>query len=260
MPVTTADGSVAPGSYIIGHDPYASDDPNGESLSATYVIKTKKFWKEIGYDEIVAVYVGRPYEGRHVVNENLLKLSMFYGNAKVYFENVRGNVKEYFEKMKRLDLLAKQPRTVFNKKASHRTTPSITYGFPMSNRQMKLDGCQYIRDWLLEERESAGEDGAVIRNLDRIWDRGLLQELIAFNLDENFDRVMGFMGCIIGVNETYNQYKNRIEKEAIGLEDDLDLSFLLSNKMIGDAQSQDSDGEISSLKKKMEDIDLDFLL
>lgn len=130
-------------------------------------MKTKKYFNKIGHDEIVAMYVGRPYEGRHIVNENLHKLSKFYGNAKIYFENVRGNTKEYFEKVKALHLLAKQPQTVLTKKASYEHTGrNIIYGYPISNAKMKMEGLQYVRDWLLEERSS--EDGKILRNLDRI--------------------------------------------------------------------------------------------
>lgn len=205
------DGRVPEGAYIIGHDPYASDDPEADSLASTVVMKTKKHFDKIGHDEIVAIYVGRPYQGRHIINENLYKLSKFYGDAKIYFENVRGNVKEYFEKVKRLDLLAKQPQTVLSKKASYEAGRSIVYGYPMSNRTMKMEALQYVRDWLLEERNN--ENGEIIRNLDRLWDRALLQELIAFNLDGNFDRVMSLIGCVIGMQETHNQYQNTIEQK-----------------------------------------------
>lgn len=143
---TYVDGAIPPGSYIIGHDPYATDDESGESFAATVVLKTKKAFNTIGHDEIVAMYVGRPYQGRHIVNENLYKLSLFYGNAKIYFENVRGNVKEYFEKIKRLDLLAKQPATVLTKKASYTQGPTVIYGYPMSSQTMKMEAIHYVRD------------------------------------------------------------------------------------------------------------------
>lgn len=140
------DNKIPQGAYLIGHDPYATDDESGESLAATIVLKTKKAFNSIGHDEIVAVYYGRPYQGRHIVNENLYKLSLFYGNAKIYFENVRGNVKEYFEKIRRLDLLAKQPTTVLNKKAAFSQSPSVVYGYPMSSQGMKIEAMHYIRD------------------------------------------------------------------------------------------------------------------
>lgn len=200
----TVEGSVPKDMYIIGHDPYATDDPDGDSLGAVYVLKSPKH-PTYGGNEVVASFIGRPHQGRRIINEAIYKLSMFYGNAKIYFENVRGNVKEYFEKVKRLDLLAKQPTMVFNKKASYESTSkAIIYGYPMSGKAMKAEGIQYIRDWLLEER---GElDGKIVRNLDMIPDKGLLQELIAFNYGGNFDRVMAFMGCIVGLEERFNRY------------------------------------------------------
>lgn len=100
-------------------------------------MKTNKYPTTVGHNEIVATYIGRPYEGVNAVNEILYKLSLFYGNAKIYFENAVGNVKDYFEKIKRLDLLAKQPVNVLNRKASFNTTESVIYGYPMSNEKIK---------------------------------------------------------------------------------------------------------------------------
>jgi hypothetical protein len=219
------DGKVPEGAYIIGHDPYATDDPEGGSLAATYILKTNKYFNKIGHNEIVAQYVGRPHDGRHVYNENLLKLSLMYGNAKVYFENVRGNVKEYFEKKKKLHLLAKEPQTLFNKKAVWDTKAPTIYGFPMSSKKMKQESIQYVRDWLLEER-GTDSNGKIHRNLDRIWDRAFLQELIAYQHDGNFDRVSAFIGCVLGIEEITNQ--NHIRMTETEREDP--LKFLLDNK------------------------------
>lgn len=130
------DGKVPPGAYIIGCDPFKDDSPDGPSLAAIYVMKTSKYFATIGHDEIVASYVGRPYMGKNAVNEILYKLSLFY-NAKIYFENSVGNVKDYFEKIRRLDLLATQPTTIFNKKASFLSSPQFIYGYPMPNQRVK---------------------------------------------------------------------------------------------------------------------------
>ena len=203
---------VPPDAYIIGHDPYASDSEFGKSLASIYVLKTKKYFSTIGHSEVVASYVGRPYEGRKVVNEILYKLSLFYGGAKIYFENAVGNVKEYFEKIGRLDLLAFQPQTILSKKASYSSSAPLIYGYPMSNGTIKREVISYVRDFLIQEH-SRDSSGNIIRNLDRIWDKGLLQELIAFNFDGNFDRVMGFAGTIIGLNETHNEFSNSEAKE-----------------------------------------------
>ncbi len=256
VPVYDRNGVVPEGLYIIGHDPVATDSVTGESYACTWVMKTKKYWQHFGHDELVAVHVSRPYEGRSTINENLLKLSMLYGNAKVYFENAVGNVKEYFEKMKRLDLLARQPTTVFNKKASFDGRgAAVIYGYPMSNRKIKLDAVQYVRDWLLEER-GTDEQGNTVRNLDRIWDKALLQELIAYDLDGNFDRVSALMGCVIGLNETHNQYESSVRAAARELSNMNSLKILMSNKLVGLWDEQDL---VPSAKEKARSISLDLL-
>lgn len=132
------DFQVPEGAYIIGCDPFRDNTKGvGGSFAAIYVIKTSKYPSVIGHDEIVACYVGRPYGGVNVVNEILYKLSLFYGNAKIYFENAVGNVKDYFEKIHRLDLLATQPVNVLNRKASFNTNEPLIYGYPMSNDKIK---------------------------------------------------------------------------------------------------------------------------
>jgi hypothetical protein len=214
FPVFNDKGKIPEDMYIIGHDPYASDDPSGGSLATIFVMKTKKYATKYGHDEIVATYKGRPYYGRNVVNEILLKLSMFYGNAKIYFENAVGNTKEYFEKKKKLSLLCKQPKTVFSNKAGYEYNSRTTvYGYPMSSRGIKMEAIHYLRDWLLEER-GLDADNNPVYNLDRIFDIELLQELIAFNMDGNFDSVMGLVGCIVGMEESYNQFEEKVLEES----------------------------------------------
>ena len=202
----TKDNMVPPGMYIIGCDPFKDDSTAGASLASVYVMKTAKY-PHMGHNQIVASYVGRPYLGKNEVNEILHKLSLYYGNAKIYFENNVGNVKDYFEKVRRLDLLATQPITVFNKKASFAATQQFVYGYPISNDKVKWEAIQYLRSWLLEER------GEGRRNLDEIPDIGLLQELMSFNMDGNFDRVLSLAGCIIGLEELNNLSKRSYTAE-----------------------------------------------
>ena len=228
----TIDGVVPDGAYIIGHDPYKDDTNRGASLGAIYVIKTAAYFDKIGHDEIVATYIGRPYLGRDIVNENLLKLSLFYGNAKIYFENSVGNVKDYFERTKHLHLLARKPHTLFTKKGNYETSPLLEYGYPMSNEKIKYEALQYLRTWLLEVRESS--DNRVIRNLDRIVDKALLQELLTFSMEGNFDRIMALCGAIIGLNEVGNVKKNELISSSTRnnfMDVDLD-KFITNNRYI----------------------------
>lgn len=203
----TIDGTVPKDSYVIGCDPFRDNTRSGDSFAAIYVVKTTKYPTTVGHNEIVASYIGRPYQGVNAVNEILYKLSLFYGNAKIYFENAVGNVKDYFDKIKRLDLLARQPTTVLNRKASQDTIQNNIYGYPMSNEKIKWEALQYLRSWLLEDREQGK------KNLDVIPDTFLLQQLIAFNMEGNFDSVMGLVGCIIGLEEVHNLSKRKLYQE-----------------------------------------------
>lgn len=224
-------GEILPDSYIIGCDPYRDDSSTGQSLAAIYVLKTHKNFAQNGQSKIVASYIGRPYEGKNKVNEILYKLALYY-KATIYFENAVGNVKDYFDKIKRLDLLAKSPTTVLNKKASYDSGPSITYGYPMSNDKVKWEAVQYLRSWLLEIVIS--NDEKIIRNVDLIEDTALLQELLAFDMRRNTDRVMAMIGCIIGLEEMSNKSRYRDTESETTLQQEFE-KFIVNNKNLFNA-------------------------
>lgn len=48
---------------------------------------------------------------------------------------------------------------------------------------------------------------------------------------------MGFMGCVIGANEMYNQYENKIKEESLFKEDDLYDYFTLEREVKLDVSS-----------------------
>lgn len=197
------DGQIPDDLYVIGYDPYVSKDQDaGTSLGAVYVFKNNRYATDkMGYSQVVAEYVGKPFEGLDYFNENVLKLSMMYGATPrgIYFENNKGSaVYEYFHKQKRLGLLATKPKHILTSKTKS-PTRFIEYGFSVPNPTIKDRILEYIYDWLIEERGVF--EGEVIRNLDLIPSRGLLEELIAWNPDDNFDRVSAFAGCIIALED-----------------------------------------------------------
>ena len=205
--------TFVPDIYVIGHDPVDSDtEGQGLSLSAIHVLKIPGGLKKYGGNELVATYIGRPYIGRDPVNELLEKLCMWYGNhyRMLSFER-GGNVKEYFEKKKKLNLLMVQPETVLSSKSGAQSK-TLLYGTPLKSFEQKFEALKYVREWLLEERGTS-EDGRTIRNLNLIRDTRLLQEMIAFDFDGNFDSVLAFAECIIALREKYNQYQNALIKE-----------------------------------------------
>lgn len=183
------------GLYKIGYDPYQQDQSGGVSLGAVYVYKSTAMFSYTR-DIIVASYVGRmkTTDDTHRVVEMLAEL---YG-AEIMHENMIRDVKSYFEKKRKLHLLAAQPDAVISKSIKNSKVARI-YGIHM-NKELKDAGAKYIKQWLLKERD-VDEFGNKILNLDTICDPGLLEELIAFNSVGNFDRVMAFMMVMFQLEE-----------------------------------------------------------
>jgi len=63
---------------------------------------------------------------------------------------------------------------------------------------IKLWGEGLIKDWLIEEY-APGK-----KNLTKIFSEPLLEELISYSPEGNFDRVMGFMQIMIYIKELYH--------------------------------------------------------
>ena len=193
------------GLYKIGFDPYAQDI--GTSLAAIYVYKGN-LKGSYNNNTIVAEYVGRMQEADDV-NKIALQLGKLY-NAEVMHENMVSHVKNYVRLQKSLHYLAVQPDAVISKSIKNSTVARV-YGIHM-NEQLKKDGAKYIKDWLLQVRDY-DENGDPILNLETIYSKGLLEELITFHMKDNFDRVMAFMMCMFSVQEEGLQEEYDQEKE-----------------------------------------------
>jgi hypothetical protein len=106
-----------------------------------------------------------------------------YYNAVDLYENERNTLKMHFSHKHSLHLLAKTPTML---KATEGSKVQRQYGIHMT-AQIKDELEIYTRDWLLQE---VG-DGKL--NLHKIYSPALLQELIYYNREGNFDRVIAFM-------------------------------------------------------------------
>lgn len=177
------------GLYKIGFDPYRqqSSTLTIPSMAAIYVYKTVMKGSHIK-NQIVAQYVGRPYSPDDV-NRIAQLLAELY-NTEIMYENEVTHVKDYFTRIKKLNLLALQPDTVISK-AVNSSKVARVYGCHMTEK-LKDAGEKYIKQWLLEVKDY-DENGNAILNLETIYDPGLLEELILYNRKGNFDRVMAFM-------------------------------------------------------------------
>lgn len=204
-PYKDEDGKIPNSLYLACHDPYAHDgSPDGSSLGATYIIKRINNLDLTYSNCIVASYVGRP-QTQDQYNRNLFNLLEYY-NAKLAFENDRGNIMEYAKNKKKLSYLLEKPDIIENKTRNRRSLTTRNYGISMSSRSLKNQCQVYLRDWLLEQY-GKNPEGNTKLVLHTILDPALLQELTKYNDDGNFDRVSALMVGMV--------YLRQLEKQQV---------------------------------------------
>lgn len=181
------------GLYKIGYDPVRQDQ--GTSLAGIIVYKGVHR-NSLYHSIIVATYIGRKEDPEDM--DRIAELLCEYYNTQVMHENEVTGVKNYFRRIKRLDLLAAQPDAVISKNIKN-TKVARVYGCHM-NKQLKDAGERYIKSWLLTVL-SFDEHGKPVTVIDTIYSVRLLEELIGYNRDGNFDLVSALIMCMIQVQE-----------------------------------------------------------
>lgn len=175
------DGAIPFGLYLAGTDPYDQDKaPNSPSLGSTFIYKTFNTFGGT-YDVIVAEYTGRPATAQEH-HETVRRLLLYY-NARDLYENEKNTLKMHFEHKHSLYLLVDTPNIL---KSTTNTTVNRGKGTHMTpgiKEELEIE----FRDWLSTPRG----DGKL--NLHTILSKPLLRELIAYNKEGNFDRVIAVM-------------------------------------------------------------------
>ncbi len=179
---------ASPGLYIAGIDSYDYDESSTTSLGSCFIYKRIQSIEQYS-DIIVAEYTGRPKSAEEFY-ENVRKLLLYY-NARAMYENQNKGIFVYFTNKHCDYLLADQPDIindiVSNSKVNRKK------GCHM-NKQIKQWGEGLIKDWLNDEN-SVGK-----KNLYNIMSEPLLEELIAYNDNGNFDRCLT-KGTLITTNK-----------------------------------------------------------
>ena len=183
--------------YCTGHncDPYDHDQATtSDSLGSVFIYKRFQSF-ESNYDIIVAEYTGRP-DTVNEFYENVRKLLTYY-NARLLYENEKPGLFAYFANKHSDHLLADQPEIIKNilkdsmvrrSKGIHMTTGIKDFA------ELK------VRDWLNEEYEPGK------KNLTKVLSEPLIEELISFNREGNFDRVIALMLIMIYKEELHNRH------------------------------------------------------
>lgn len=180
------------GLYVLGVDPYDHDSSNTDSLGSCIVYK--RFQNFEGYyDIIVAEYTGRPPSANDFYEE-VRKLAYYY-KGRILYENEKKGLYSYFTQKHCEHLLADQPDII--KDILKTTSVERGKGIHMV-KEIKAWGERLIKDWLNEEYAPGR------KNLTKIFSEPLLEELISFNNEGNFDRVMALMMVMIYREQLYN--------------------------------------------------------
>ena len=191
MPQRNSMGVIPTGRYIAGLDPIDDDESGTMSLVSVFVM-------DLWTDRIVCEWTGR-LPSADECYERVRLIVMFY-NARLLYENNKKGVFTYFKTMNCVKYMMETPEILKDKTTQRETLNNTNYGVNATgvfNQTARF----YIKDWLLKAvntvRTVDGEDQEVtLHNYNFIKQRALIQELIAWNHDGNFDRVSA-MGLLM---------------------------------------------------------------
>jgi len=204
MPKKTGEGKVFPNRYILGTDTYDDDESSTDSLGSVFVLDSY-------VDRIVAEYTGR--RGTTEFYEVVRQLTKFYNGLNNYEQNKKG-LFWHFSKRTSLYLLCETPdslRDAANVKIL--TTGNKKYG-TNATAAVNAYAIRLIKEWLMEP--AVGEDPeSNILNLHKIRSEGLLQELIYYDPNGNYDRISALGMLLILKEDKYNIYRNKTEKKTV---------------------------------------------
>lgn len=197
-------GKVPDNLYYIVADCFAVDTEQAtdwNSLGAYAVYKKKNTLFITEDDILVAWYAGRPPRARDF-HRNIFMAARFY-NAIVQTE-IKGGGGELLNFAKDhgfLNYCGDRP-TVFNHDKERKNVSGRQF-FVRVEESNKPEALQKLVDWLLKERQLkiVGNETQYILNLERIYWRALLEELIKYNPSGNFDRISCMLVLMMTLQE-----------------------------------------------------------
>lgn len=189
------------GLYVGGCDPYDHDKSLTNSLGSCIIYKRFQDFESY-YELPVAEYTGRP-ETAEEYYENVRKLLQYY-RASLLYENEKKGLFTYFSHKHSEYLLADQPDII--KDIIKDSKVERGKGIHM-NKPIKDWGEGLIKEWLNEEYAPNK------KNLTRILSEPLLEELISYNDEGNFDRVMAFMMVMIYREQLHHVHVKKRKQE-----------------------------------------------
>jgi len=215
-PLTNEHGKVPENLYYIVADCFAVDTEQAtdwNSLGAYFVYKRTNSLFPTEDDILVGWYAGRPPRVKDF-HRRVFMAARFY-NAVVQTE-IKGGGQEllnYAIQHNFTNYCGDRP-TVFNQDKDFKKVSGKQF-FVRIEENTKPERIQKLVDWLLKERNLVVEGGEsrIIYNLNKIYDRALLEELIKFHPDGNFDRISCLLVLMTIIQEAELQTVVQQQKE-----------------------------------------------
>ena len=180
------------GLYVAGVDPYRQgQSAYSSSLGAVYIYKRMHDLTGEKYqDMFVASYVARP-DKKETWNEQARFLIKYY-NARTLCENDDISFIEYMKSVGDAHYLERQPDWL--KEIVPATTVKRDYGIHRSSQKIidYLHTClkKYMEETIYKETNDAGEVIREVTGVSKMFDPVLLEEIIQYNDQGNFDRII----------------------------------------------------------------------
>lgn len=180
------------GLYVAGVDPYRQGQAKySTSLGSVYIYKRMHDLTGEKYqDMFVASYCARP-EKKETWEEQARFLIKYY-NARTLCENDDISFIEYMKAKGDAHYLEKQPEWL--KEVVPNTTVKREYGIHRSSQKIidYLHTClkRYMEESIYVEKDTEGNIIKEVRGVSKIFDPVLLEEIIQYNDEGNFDRIV----------------------------------------------------------------------
>ena len=180
------------GLYTAGVDPYRQGkSAYSSSLGAVYIYKRMHDLTGEKYqDMFVASYVARP--DKKEVWEEQARLLIKYYNARTLCENDDISFIEYMKAKGDAHYLEKQPQWLME--IVPNTTVKREYGIHRSSDKIinYLHVClkKYLEESILKEKDDDGNVIKEVLGVSKVFDPVLLEEVIQYNDQGNFDRIV----------------------------------------------------------------------
>jgi hypothetical protein len=188
--------------YWVVYDPAAQ---SGEGTSLHSVIVYKHFLSSDGKnwrDTIVAEWVGRKIKLTENF-EDVIRIARFF-NAKIFPEINNAGFVEWCDSNKYYHMLQSDSYKLQKEISPGSKRSHYKKGVQMTGR-LKWWGLQKLTEWLLEIKDTDPKTGIPIaRNIDYIYSKRLLNEIIYFNETDNFDHISSMIVLMVLITQLDN--------------------------------------------------------